>query len=221
MSRKKSFLTILAETKIIAVVRLDTAGDMVPVMHSLYHGGVKIIEITSTSPNFLETIQLLKEQCRAFDDVFIGAGTVLDTGMARDAISHGADFAVSPIFDRDIIFLCRDDNVPVIAGCMTPTEIFTAWKAGSDIIKTFPGGICTPGFYRDMAGPFPQIKMMPTGNVNTQTAPEYIKAGAIAIGIGKALVSKELIVAKDFSQITENARQFAKLLNTTTLGASL
>jgi 2-dehydro-3-deoxyphosphogluconate aldolase/(4S)-4-hydroxy-2-oxoglutarate aldolase len=214
MSRKEPFLAALIETKIIAVVRLDTAGDMAPVMKSLYQGGVKIIEITSTSPNFLETIQNLKEQFRSFEDIFIGAGTVLDAGMARDALSHGADFVVSPVFDRDVVSLCQEKAVPVMAGCMTPTEIYNAWKAGSDIIKTFPGGICTPAFYKDMAGPFPQIKMMPTGNVNTQTAPEYIKAGAVAVGIGKALVSKDLIAAGNFSQITEHARQFAGLLNT-------
>ncbi|MDR2109970.1 MAG: bifunctional 4-hydroxy-2-oxoglutarate aldolase/2-dehydro-3-deoxy-phosphogluconate aldolase [Spirochaetaceae bacterium] len=213
MPRKEPFLTVLTETKVIAVVRLDTAGDLAPVMKSLYQGGVKIIEITSTSPNFLETIQSLKEQFLSFDDVFVGAGTVLDAGMARDAVSHGADFVVSPVFDRDIISFCRDEAVPVMAGCMTPTEIFTAWKAGSDIIKTFPGGICTPGFYKDMAGPFPRIKMMPTGNVTIQTAPEYIKAGAAAVGIGKALVSKELIAAQDFPQITENARRYTGLLN--------
>lgn len=215
MTRKELFFKVLSETKIIAVIRIATESDMVSVMKALYDGGVKIIEITSTSPNFLETIQLLKKQFGSSEDIFVGAGTVLDTGMAQEVINRGVDFVVSPIFDKDTVQLCRGKGISVMPGCMTPTEIYTAWKAGADVIKTFPGGICTPAFYRDMAGPFPQIRMMPTGNVNTQTAPEYIKAGAIAVGVGKALVSNELVKERAFAKITENARQYISLLKDT------
>ncbi|QQO08438.1 bifunctional 4-hydroxy-2-oxoglutarate aldolase/2-dehydro-3-deoxy-phosphogluconate aldolase [Breznakiella homolactica] len=212
MERKEQFLRILGETKIIAVVRTDSQSDMVPVMHALYKGGVKIIEITSTSPNYLETIGSLKNAFGDFDDVFIGAGTILDAAMAGEAVSRRADFIVSPVFEKDVVAGCRDKGIPVMAGCMTPTEIYAAWKAGSDVIKTFPGGICTPGFYRDLAGPFPQIKMMPTGNVNTETAPEYIRAGAVAVGIGKALVNKDLIARGSYAEITGNAERYSALL---------
>lgn len=219
MVKREKFFQVLSETKIIAVIRIDATADLAPTMRALYDGGVKIIEITSTSPGFLATIERLKEEFQSRDDVFVGAGTILDRATMEEAVAHNADFIVSPIFDRDIVLNCRKRGVPTMAGCMTPTEIFNAWSAGSDIIKTFPGRVCTPEFYKDIAGPFPNIKMMPTGNVNIQTAPEYIKAGAIAVGIGKALASKELIMQGDLQAITLNAKRYSSLLQGSGTGA--
>ncbi len=104
-------------------------------------------------------------------------------------------------------------GVAVLPGCLTPTEIVAAWSAGADVIKLFPGRVATPGYFSDLKGPFPSIKLMPTGNVDRKTAPEYIKAGAVAVGVGKALVDPAALHAGDWAQIIENARDFRALVD--------
>lgn len=141
-----------------------------------------------------------------------GVGTVLDAGIAQQSIDLGSSFVVSPVFIPRVLTICLEKDIPFIPGCMTPTEIFNAWGAGASVIKTFPGRICVPGFYTDMRGPFPDIKMMPTGNVNEHTAVEYLSAGAIAIGVGKALVSDELIASGSWDLITERAKRFVEIV---------
>lgn len=210
--RTEKFLETLRTTKIISVIRVKVETDFVPVMHALYRGGVKIIEITATTPKFSEAITALKKEFNQTEDCFIGAGTILTKEQTHQAIKAGADFIVSPCFERDVIALCLSRGVPCIPGCMTPTEIKQAWDAGATAVKTFPGRVCTPGFYADVLGPFPMVKMIPTGNVNENTAPEYIANGALAVGIGKALAGEEVILRQDWLSIEENAKKFCSLL---------
>ena len=115
---------------------------------------------------------------------------------------------VSPILALDVVEACRHDGVAVMPGAMTPTEAFSAWQAGADVVKIFPAGVGGPGFFKDMKGPLPQIRLMPTGGVDLETTPKFIKAGAWAVGVGGALVSKKLIADRDFETITSNARQY-------------
>jgi 2-dehydro-3-deoxyphosphogluconate aldolase/(4S)-4-hydroxy-2-oxoglutarate aldolase len=119
---------------------------------------------------------------------------------------------VSPILNPDLIEMCKDCNVAMMPGVMTPTEAFTAWQAGADVVKIFPASVGGPRFFKDMRGPLPQLKLMPTGGVNLETASEFIKAGAYAVGVGGALVAKSLIAARDFDAIALNAQKFVKVV---------
>lgn len=213
MKRSESFLETLAVTKIISVVRIHGDTDLVPLMRALYEGGVKIIEITSTTPHFDRSIAAIRAAFSEQPDVFVGAGTILRTKDMEAAMAAQADFIVSPVLDHAIVAACVAHDIPVMPGAMTPTEISAAWNAGASVVKTFPGRVCTPDFYRDMRGPFPSIRMMPTGNVNTTTAPAYIAAGAIAVGVGKDLASEASIMAGDWKTIRDAAARYIQLLS--------
>lgn len=208
MATKKQVMDCLLETGVVAIIRVDDPGDLYDVSCALRDGGIRMVEITMTVPGALDIINTVTSKIGG--DVFMGAGTVMDAATARMAMLAGASYIVSPCFVADVVDICKVYDVPVMPGCMTPTEIANAWKAGADVVKMFPGQVCTPGFFKDMKGPFPNVKLMPTGNVNTTTTPEYIKAGAVAVGVGKALID---VKDKDFKQITENARMFRRLVD--------
>jgi len=211
MTSKERTLQALTETGVIAVIRADKAEDLVNVGRALRQGGVKFIEITMTVPGALAVIEEATAALST-DDVYIGAGTVLDAETARLGILAGANFIVSPVFRPDLVSVCKRYAVPVMPGAMTPTEVLNAWEAGADVVKIFPAGVGGPQFFKDLRGPFPHIKIMPTGAVNRATAPEFIKAGACAVGVGGELVGKPLIAAKDFAAITENALDFMAIV---------
>ncbi|MHB9038234.1 MAG: bifunctional 4-hydroxy-2-oxoglutarate aldolase/2-dehydro-3-deoxy-phosphogluconate aldolase [Armatimonadota bacterium] len=210
-SKKQQVVKTLVDTGVVAVIRIDDPSDLYEVSCALSDGGVKLVEITMTVPGALDIINSVSK--RVGENVFIGAGTVLDAVTARMAILAGASYIVGPSFDAEVVDICKLYDVPVMPGAMTPTEIVTAWKAGADVVKIFPGRVGTPGFFQDIKGPLPMVKLMPTGNVDTQTAPEYIKAGAVAFGVGKALVDIKAVKAKDFKVITENAKMFRKIVD--------
>lgn len=213
MDRAKRCLETLEKTRIVSVIRIHSDDSLGPVMEALYRGGVKIIEITATTPAYCKSIQGIREDFSSRKDCFVGAGTVLTTSQVDEAVAAGADFIVSPIFDDSVVAYCISLGIPVMPGCMTPTEAFHAWKAGASVVKAFPGGICTPAWFKDMQGPLHFIKMMPTGNVNEITAPQYISGGALAVGVGKALASEEEILNKDWESIEKNARHYVSLLS--------
>jgi 2-dehydro-3-deoxyphosphogluconate aldolase / (4S)-4-hydroxy-2-oxoglutarate aldolase len=208
--RKQAVLHALEETGVVAVIRVDDPTDLLEVSRALAEGGVRMVEITLTVPGALEIIGAASRELG--ESVFIGAGTVLDAATARMAILAGASFVVGPCFDRETVDLCKLYDIAVMPGCITPTEIVTAWKAGADVVKIFPGRVGTPGYFQDLKGPLPHIRMMPTGNVDLKTAPEYLKAGAVAVGVGKALVDVAAVKSRQFGVITENARTFRKLV---------
>lgn len=213
MNRAKRFLETLELSRIVSVIRIHSNDSLVPVMEALYRGGVRVIEITATTPEYCKSIQAIRKAFSFREDCFVGAGTVLTIAQVDESVEAGADFIVSPIFDASIVAYCIGLGIPVMPGCMTPSEVFHAWKAGASVVKAFPGGSCTPGWFKDMQGPLPFIKMMPTGNVNEITAPQYINAGAIAVGVGKALASEEEIINKEWKSIEEHARRYVSLLS--------
>jgi 2-dehydro-3-deoxyphosphogluconate aldolase/(4S)-4-hydroxy-2-oxoglutarate aldolase len=153
-------------------------------------------------------LELIAQLAPALPDGFLlGAGTVLDDETAHRAICAGAQFVVGPVLRPDVIEACHRHDVPAFPGCFTPTEIFTAWEAGADIVKLFPATTLGPGFIKDVHAPLPQVKLMPTGGVTLDNAAAWIKAGAVAIGIGSALVDTRAIAAGDLAAITANARR--------------
>lgn len=144
------------------------------------------------------------------EEVILGAGTVLDPETARAVILAGAEFIVSPTLNLGVIEICRRYSKIVIPGTFTPTEILTAWEAGADIVKVFPATVGGPKYLKDILGPLPQIRLMPTGGVSLKNTPDFIKAGAVAVAAGTSLVSKAALKEKRYDVITETARRFAE-----------
>jgi len=188
---------------VVAVIRLKNREKLEKVVEAISKGGVRCIEITMTIPDAVEVICSLAGTLPA--DIILGAGTVTDTQTAEAVIKAGAQFVVSPIFSRKIINVCKDADVVCMPGCYTPTEIFSAWTAGADVVKVFPATSLGPKYFKDIAVPFPHIKMMPTGGVTIDNVGEWIAAGAVAVGIGSDLLDKKSIEEEHYEALTERA----------------
>ena len=205
--RRKKAVNRVIDCGVIAVIRLQSAQGLVEVARSLTIGGVIAIEVTMTTPGALEAIS---QACETLsEEALIGAGTVLTPKQAADAIEAGATFLVAPTLDSDVLNLAHDAGLPYVPGALTPNEIHHAMTLGADLIKLFPGQVATPGYIKDVLGPFPTARLLPTGNVNLSTLPEYIKAGAVAVGVGKTLIDPKAVLSSDWKAITECARQFS------------
>ena len=144
--------------------------------------------------------------------ILLGAGTVLDTETARVAILSGAEFIVSPAVNVEVIEMCRRYNKLVMPGALTPTEVVTAWQAGADIVKIFPSELTGPKYIKAVRAPLPQVRMMPTGGVNLDTAEEFLKCGACALGIGGSLIEPKAVASGDFKRIESLARQYVEIV---------
>ena len=210
MSREHQLHQILT-TGIIAVIRAPDPTHVVDVIRALADGGVTVAEVTLTIPDALTAI---KSARRALGDrVLIGAGTVLDSETARAALLAGAEFIVSPVFNRSLIELCHRYSKVVMPGAFTPTEILAAWEAGADIVKVFPAEVLGPPFFKAMRGPLPQVRIMPTGGVDLTTARSFLESGACCLGIGSQLIDPKAITAKDYGSITELARKYRAIVS--------
>lgn len=206
-SRTEVLQTIEA-TGVVAVIRLRDPELLQGVVDALMAGGVRALEITMTVPRAVELIAGLADTLPP--EFELGAGTVLDADTARLVIEAGARFVVSPIFKPEIIEVCRDEDVVAAPGCFSPTEILTAWEAGADIVKVFPATVLGPGFFKDVRAPLPQVRLMPTGGVTKENAGDWIRAGAVALGVGTAILDAKAIEERRFHVVTENARHFVE-----------
>jgi 2-dehydro-3-deoxyphosphogluconate aldolase/(4S)-4-hydroxy-2-oxoglutarate aldolase len=174
------------------------------VAEAIRQGGVKAIEITMTTPSALEIIAAMAKKKTA--GTLIGAGTVLDPETAAQAIHAGADFVVSPVTNFDMIRVCRRYDVFVSPGAFTPTEILAAWERGADVVKVFPATSVGPKYFKDIKGPLPQVRLMPTGGVSLENAREFIANGACCVAIGTALLDKKAIEAGSWDILTQKAK---------------
>jgi 2-dehydro-3-deoxyphosphogluconate aldolase/(4S)-4-hydroxy-2-oxoglutarate aldolase len=195
-------------TGVVAVIRLPDAEQLRDVVDALTEGGVRAVEVTMTVPGALSLIEELALSLPS--DLVLGAGTVLNAETAQQAILAGAQFIVSPVFRRAVLEMCHRYDVPAMPGCFTPTEILDAWEAGADVIKVFPATALGPAFIRDIRAPLPQVRLMPTGGVTRDNAGDWIKAGAVAIGVGTALVDKQAVAERRRDAIAANARHFIR-----------
>lgn len=205
MSRIENLQRVL-DLGIVSIIRAESGEQLVGVAQALYDGGIDVIEVTFTVPGVLEIISDVRKALG--DRIVLGAGTVLDTESARAAILAGAEFIVTPTVNPDVIQLCNRYDKMIMPGGMTPTEILTAWEAGADIVKVFPADVGGPGFLKAIHGPLPQIRLLPTGGVDLNTLPAFVKAGACAVGLGSALVEKEAVAAGDLRRIQSLAEQY-------------
>jgi 2-dehydro-3-deoxyphosphogluconate aldolase / (4S)-4-hydroxy-2-oxoglutarate aldolase len=211
MSRIEDLNRVL-KTGIVAIIRAPSSDQLVAVAAALFEGGIDVIEVTFTVPGALEILAAVKKELG--DRVLLGAGTVLDPETARAALLAGAEFIVSPSLNLDVIRLCHRYDKLVMPGAFTPTEILAAWEAGADVVKVFPSDCVGPGYLKALRGPFPQIRMMPTGGVNLETLPAFIKAGACAVGVGGSLVEPQAIRDGDFARLSDLAAQYLRALKT-------
>jgi len=208
MDDKEKNLQEIINCGVVAIVRVASAQEAVEVCMAVAKGGVKPIEVTMTVPGAVDAIKEFKSVVK--DEVLVGAGTVLDPETARAVILAGAEFVVSPTLNLEVIEVCRRYSKIVIPGTFTPTEILTAWEAGADIVKVFPATVGGPKYLRDIMGPLPQIRLMPTGGVNLENTPDFIQAGAVAVAAGTSLVDKKAVSEKNYDLITETARKFCE-----------
>ena len=190
---------------VVAVIRLQDGSKLRAVIDALAAGGIRALEVTMTVPGAIALIAEVAPTLPA--DFLIGAGTVLDADTARRAIGAGAQFIVSPVFRPAVLQETHRHECPMMPGSFSPTEILDAWDAGADIVKVFPATPLGPAYLRDLRGPLPQVKLMPTGGVSIENADEWIRAGAVAVGVGSALLDPRAIAAGDFASITEKAKR--------------
>jgi 2-dehydro-3-deoxyphosphogluconate aldolase/(4S)-4-hydroxy-2-oxoglutarate aldolase len=194
----------IREGGVVAILRGLDPDAAVDVADAVVEGGVTALEVTADTPGVAAAIDALADR---YDDVLVGAGTVLDAETARAVQLAGAEFLVTPTVDAGVIEAGTRYGTPVAAGAFTPTEAVEAAAAGADFVKVFPAATGGPEHVAALGGPLPQIPLVPTGGVGPANAGEYVAAGAAAVGVGSAIVDSEAVAEADFATVTENARR--------------
>ena len=208
---KAEVIQHIKDTGIIPVVRATSADEAMRAIDAIREGGISVLEITMTVPGAIKVIEQVSQ--RYGKDALVGAGTVLDPEIAEACISSGAQFVVSPALNLETIACCRRLDVAVMPGALTPTEVVQAWNAGADFVKVFPAGAVGGASYlKALKAPLPQIELVPTGGVSIITAPDFIRAGAAALGVGTDLVDIEALREGQAAHITERAKQFLQIV---------
>ena len=203
---KSEKLDLIRETGIVAIMRAKSSDQLIAAADAIKAGGVRVIEVTMTTPGALNVIEAAKGKYG--QQVLFGAGSVLDPETARAAILAGADFIVAPTLNLDMVALCNRYSIPVMPGCYTPTEALTAWEAGADMIKLFPASVGGADFVKAILAPLPHLEIVPVGGVNLDTAADFIRKGAAALGVGSSLVNQGLLDAGDLDELTRRAEAF-------------
>ena len=208
---KAEIIKHIEDLGLVPVVRASSADEAKQAIDAIKAGGVDVLEITMTVPGAVKVIEKVADKYGS--DVLVGAGTVLDPETARACLLAGAQFIVSPALNLDTIAICQRYSAPVMPGVLTPTEVITAWSAGADLVKVFPcGSVGGASYVKNLKGPFPQIKIIPTGGVSLTTAADFIKAGASALGVGTDLVDVKAIREGNPQVVTDRAKQFLDIV---------
>jgi 2-dehydro-3-deoxyphosphogluconate aldolase / (4S)-4-hydroxy-2-oxoglutarate aldolase len=205
LSPRETTVNKIQELGVVAVIRMKDAGKLRAVIDAIAAGGVRAIEVTMSVPGAVGLIAQLAPVLPS--SILFGAGTVTDAATARAVIDAGAQYIVSPVFRRDVIDVCHERGVAVAPGCFTPTEILDAHEYGADVIKVFPATALGPSYIKDVRAPLPQVRLMPTGGVTLDNAGDWIRAGAIAVGVGSALLDTKAIEDGRLEVLTDNARR--------------
>lgn len=213
MRTHSEILDRLLREKVVAIVRLDNAEGLLSAAEALRLGGISCIEFTFST---LGALEMLKEASARFgEQVVLGAGTILDPETAVLAIQAGAEFIVTPAFNPRTIEAAKRAGKPIIAGAMTPTEMLAAWESGADLVKVFPASaVGGPGYIRAVLAPLPHLRLVPTGGVSADNAAEYLRAGAVAVGVGGKLVDPDAVRRGNWEAITAEARRLVTAVST-------
>lgn len=208
---KAEIVKQIEDVGLVPVVRASSADEAMQVIEAIKAGGVNVLEITMTVPGAVRVIEKVADKYGS--DVLVGAGTVLDPETARACLLAGAQFIVSPALNLDTISLCHRYSAPICPGVLTPTEVITAWSAGVDFVKVFPcGSVGGASYVKNLKGPFPQVKIIPTGGVSLKTAADFIAAGASALGVGTDLVNIKAIREGNPQIVTDAAKQYIEII---------
>jgi 2-dehydro-3-deoxyphosphogluconate aldolase/(4S)-4-hydroxy-2-oxoglutarate aldolase len=202
----------IEEIGIVPAIRVDSADDALFAAEAVATGGIPIVEVTMTTPDAVGVISTLSDR---FPSLVIGAGTVLDLETARCCLGAGAHFLTSPGFDAALVGFAAIERVAMLPGALTPTEVWTAWKAGCDLVKVYPcGQVGGPKYIRALKRPFPDVPLIASGGVNQHNASDFILAGATALGVGSELMPEDAIELRQVERIHELARRFLEMVRT-------
>lgn len=199
-------LAFVLERRLVAIVRGDDGAKLAAACAVLCDAGVPVIEVTFTVPGALEVIAVVKRKLGA--KVLLGAGTVLDPETARAAILAGAEFLVAPNTNLEVIRVCKRYGALAMPGAFTPTEILAAWEAGADIVKVFPAEVGGPAYFKAVKAPLPQVRLMPSGGVDEQSAPAFLAAGACCVSVGAKLLDQAVVAAEDWPALRRRAAAY-------------
>lgn len=203
----KQTVSRLREVGIIPVIRAPSADAAVAVVEAMLQAGLTVAEITMTVPNAIDAIGSVAK--RFPGTVLVGAGTVTQPETARRAVDAGAEFIVTPCLVPEVIEAAHRAEVAVLPGALTPSEVFEAFRLGGDMVKVFPAQTVGGAAYlRALRGPFPDIPLVPTGGVTLENLAELFQAGAVAVGVGTELISKDALARRDYAAIGALAKQF-------------
>ena len=192
-------------TGILPIIRLDDLTHAVDIARAILAGGATALEFTMSNPEAIDAIRRCCAEIEGFNngEAMIGVGSVLSRDMAETAVAAGAQFVVAPHTDPPTIAYCKENNMPVMPGALTPTEIQIAWTLGADIVKVFPAHMFGPKYIKDVLAPLPHLKLLATGGVNLENMTDYFRYGAVALGVGSNLVDRKLIATQDWKGLTE------------------
>ncbi len=207
---KKVILEKVKDLGVLAVIRGPSPDLTIQMVEALVAGGVKGIEITYSTPNAEDVVKKLAEKFG--DDIVLGMGTLTEPAQALSARAAGANFLVSPICEPELVRAMVASGLAVMAGAFTPTEVFQAYRLGTDVVKIFPGSVGGPAYLKALKGPFPYIPMMPTGGVNAGNVAEWFAAGVVAVGAGSELCPPQLAKEGKFEEISRRAAEFVKVV---------
>ncbi|WP_298537371.1 bifunctional 4-hydroxy-2-oxoglutarate aldolase/2-dehydro-3-deoxy-phosphogluconate aldolase [uncultured Algibacter sp.] len=201
---REELVKVIGEEKLVFVTRLKDASKAQTVIQSLVSGGAKVMEITSNTPNYAHEISKAR---KSYPDVLIGAGTVVNKAIAAEAINAGAQFLVTPNCNVELIDLAHKNEIPILMGALTPTEICEAWEAGADFVKLFPADIMGITYFTSIKAPLDHIKLMAVGGIKLNEVKDWMTSGADGIGIA-SVVSEPISIKADYQMIEDNASQF-------------
>ena len=192
---------------LIGILRGFHPEQLPPILQAVTDGGLRNVEITMNSPSAAAQIQL----ARSGSSLVVGAGTVTSHELLVHAVDAGAQFIVTPNLNREIVSACVQRRVPILPGVCSPTEACEAWELGATMVKLFPADTYGPAFVRALRGPFPDLKLLPTGGINLETGRNFLKAGAFGLGVGSPLFDAKRIDAKEWNWLRSQARAFVDL----------
>jgi 2-dehydro-3-deoxyphosphogluconate aldolase/(4S)-4-hydroxy-2-oxoglutarate aldolase len=208
---REEILAAIVEIGIVPVIRTESAEGAVKAIQAIYRGGIRAAEITMTVPGAIRALEKVADEFG--DRMVLGAGTVLDPETARACMLAGAEFFVTPSLKLATIEIAKRYSKVIMPGGLTPTEVLTAWEAGADAVKVFPcGAVGGAKYIKALRAPFPHIEMVPTGGVNLETTPEFLKAGACAVGVGAELIDAQNIRAGKYEVFEDRARRFLEVV---------
>ena len=205
---KAEIIQRLLDPGIIAIIRADSSDRLLPAAEALLAGGVTAVEITMTTPNAIGSIGDIA--AKLGEQILMGVGSIIDPETARIAILAGAEFVVTPVTRPEVIRMCNRYGKPIASGAFTPTECLLAHESGADFVKLFPADQVGPTYIKNLLAPLPMLQIIPTGGVNASTAAAFLQAGSAALGVGTALVSRDILAESAWKKLTGRAAELVQ-----------